>query len=46
MSVQNAPNPQDGFFSMGPHTLSVSMDLFKLNRERLCKALKQEKGEK
>ena len=44
-TTRNVPNPTGGFYSMGQHTLSVPMELFKLNRERLCRALKAEKGE-
>ena len=36
-----APNPRDGFYSMGPHTHAVPMALFALNRKRLVKALKE-----
>ncbi len=38
------PNPRDGFYSMGPHTHSVAMELFALNRKRLVAALKEENG--
>ena len=45
-ATMNVPNPKDGFYSMGSHTHAVPMAMFKLNRERLCQALKEEKGEK
>ncbi|KAL4090532.1 hypothetical protein QTP88_025347 [Uroleucon formosanum] len=32
---------QDGKFSLGEHTLAVPMELYKLNRERLCKRLSE-----
>lgn len=32
---------EDGKFSLGKHTLSVPMELYKLNRERLCKRLSE-----
>ncbi|XP_025425745.1 xaa-Pro dipeptidase [Sipha flava] len=32
---------QDGKFSLGEHTLSVPMELYKLNQERLCKRLQE-----
>lgn len=34
-------NSEDGKFSLGKHTLSVPMELYKLNRERLCKRLSE-----
>ena len=43
-ATMNVPNPKDGFYSMGSHTHAVPMAMFKLNRERLCQALKEEKG--
>lgn len=30
---------EDGKYNMGEHTLDVPMELYKLNRERLCKRL-------
>ncbi len=35
-------NPRDGFFSMGPHTHKVPMEMFSINRKRLLEALKKE----
>lgn len=34
------PNPNNGFYSMGDHTLSVPMELFSKNRSRLVSELK------
>ena len=42
--ARNLPNPRDGFFSMGDHTLSVPLALFAKNRQRLSEALKADKA--
>ena len=42
--ARNVPNPRDGFFSMGEHTLSVPLALFAKNRQRLSEALKADKA--
>ena len=42
--ARNLPNPRDGYFSMGDHTLSVPLALFAKNRQRLAEALKADKA--
>ena len=42
--ARNVPNPRDGFFSMGEHTLSVPLALFAKNRQRLSEALRADKA--
>ena len=42
--ARNVPNPRDGFFSMGEHTLSVPLALFAKNRQRLAEALRADKA--
>ena len=43
-SARRVPNPRDGYFSMGDHTLSVPLALFAKNRQRLAEALKADKA--
>jgi len=43
-SARRVPNPRDGYFSMGDHTLSVPLALFAKNRQRLAEALKTDKA--
>ena len=43
-SARRVPNPRDGYFSMGDHTLRVPLALFAKNRQRLSEALKGDKA--
>ena len=43
-SARRVPNPRDGYFSMGDHTLRVPLALFAKNRQRLSDALKADKA--
>ena len=42
--ARNVPNPRDGYFSMGEHTLSVPLALFAKNRQRLAEALRADQA--